>query len=144
MLSQHMSEGGNVRLGLVTVWPHAGPLIEWKSSVRSGLIGQRSERPVNNDSPCELARGRPGRGWGRKGKKAAKMCVKVSERERVCSHRQSGRCQEVSVDARFSPTHTYAHQHLVLQQTCNMTLLYYTASQYAQTVLCYIHTHFIC
>lgn len=55
-----------MRPGLVTVSPHAGPLIEWKSSVRSGLIGQQSERPVNNESPCELAReGKGGDGEGR-------------------------------------------------------------------------------
>lgn len=43
--------------------PHAGALIEWKSSVRNSVIGRQSERPVNNDSPYQLARkGRGGEG----------------------------------------------------------------------------------
>ena len=61
--------------------PHAGALIEWKSRVRSRVIGQQSERPVNNDSPCELAREGRG-GEGRKGRKAAQTSPNVYERQK--------------------------------------------------------------
>ncbi len=50
---------GEAKPGVMS--PHAGALIEWKSSVRSRAIGQHSERPVNNDSPCESARDGRGR-----------------------------------------------------------------------------------
>lgn len=55
--------------------PHAGALIEWKSSVRSRVIGQQSERPVNNDSPCQLAR--KGRREGRRGEERVRRQPKV-------------------------------------------------------------------
>lgn len=63
--------------------PHAEALIEWKSSVRSRVIGQQIKRPVNNESPCEFARKGEGRGGVGEGREeVSQKCVGGSEGER--------------------------------------------------------------
>lgn len=55
--------------------PHAVALTEWKSWRQRGrLIGRRSERPVNNESPGELVGEASGKEGGEEG---SQMCVRV-------------------------------------------------------------------
>lgn len=83
--------------------PHAAALTEWKSRRQRGrLIGRRSERPVNNESPGELA----GEGSGKEGgEEGSQKCVCVC----VCEPRAN--------------THTRKHLKQQKLGNANMTVL---------------------